>query len=122
MLVTLIAGLCLLVLFVVVELLIAKSGGQPLVDLRLFGNGPFLFSNIANAMVGFSFFGALILSPLYLQDLRGVNAFQSGLLILPLAFAAVLAAIIGGWLVDRFGPRIILFAGLLPDGLFPPGN
>ncbi len=115
-LVTLIVGLGLLVLFVVVELITAKRGGQPLVNLRLFGNGPFLFSNIANAMVGFSFFGALILFPIYLQDLRGVSAFQSGLLTLPLAFAAVLAAVVGGWLVDRFGPRSMLFTGLLLMG------
>ncbi|HEX4206310.1 MAG TPA: MDR family MFS transporter [Ktedonobacteraceae bacterium] len=116
-LVTLAGGFCLLVVFVMVELLTAKRGGQPLVDLRLFANGPFLFSNIANAMVGLSFFGSLILSPIYMQDLRGLSAFQSGLLTLPQAFAAALAAIGGGWIVDRFGVRIMLFPGLVLMGL-----
>src|SRR5712692_4944666 len=95
-LVTLIGGLCLLALFVVVELRTAYRGKQPLIELRLFANGPFLSSNIANALIAFSFFGGLILLPLYLQNLRGLSAFQSGLFTLPLAFAAVLTAIAGG--------------------------
>jgi EmrB/QacA subfamily drug resistance transporter len=116
-LVTLIGGLCLLALLVVVELRTVSRGGQPLVDLRLFANGPFLSSNIANAMISLSFFGSLILTPIYLQDLRGLSAFQSGLFTLPLAFAAVLAAILGGGIVDRFGPRVVLLPGLLLMGL-----
>ncbi len=116
-LVTLVGGLCLLALLVVVELRIGSRGGQPLVDLRLFANGPFLSSNIANAMISLSFFGSLILFPIYLQDLRGLSAFQSGLFTLPLAFASVLAAILGGSIVDRFGPRVVLLPGLVLMGL-----
>jgi len=116
-LVTLIGGLCMLALLIVVELGNVKRGGQPLVDLRLFANGPFLSSNIANAMISFSFFGTMILLPIYLQDLRGLSAFQAGLFTLPLAFAAVLAAIIGGRLVDRFSPRVVLLPGLVLMGL-----
>jgi EmrB/QacA subfamily drug resistance transporter len=116
-LMTLIGGLCLLALLVVVELRTVRRGGQPLVDLRLFANRPFLSSNIANAMISLSFFGSLILVPIYLQDLRGLSAFQSGLFTLPLAFAAVLAAILGGSIVDRFGPRVVLLPGLVLMGL-----
>ncbi len=116
-LVTLIGGLALLALFVTVELRRTRRGKQPLVDLSLFANGPFLSSNLANAMISFSFFGSLILFPIYMQELRGLNAFVSGLYTLPLAFAAVLAAIVGGRLVDRFGPRLMLFPGLVLMGL-----
>ncbi len=116
-LVTLIGGLCLLALFVVVELRTTNRGKQPLVELRLFANGPFLSSNIANALISFGFFGSLILLPIYLQNLRGLSAFESGLFTLPLAFAAVLTAIAGGRVVDRFGPRVVLFPGLVLMGL-----
>jgi DHA2 family multidrug resistance protein len=111
--VTLLGGLGLLALFVVVELRTTHRGKQPLVELRLFANGPFLSSNLANALVSFGFFGGLVLLPIYLQTLRGLTAFQSGLLTLPLAFAAVVAAIVGGRIVDRFGPRIMLFPGIV---------
>lgn len=116
-LVTLIGGLCLLALFVVIELGIARGGKQPLVDLSLFANGPFLVSNIANAMISFSFFGGFILFPIYLQELRSLDAFQAGLFTLPLAFASVLSAVVGGRIVDRFGPRVMLFPGLILLGL-----
>jgi EmrB/QacA subfamily drug resistance transporter len=116
-LVTLIGGVCLLGLFTFVELRIANRGGQPLVDLRLFANGPFLSSNIANALITSGFFGSLILLPIYLQELRGLDAFQSGLFTLPLAFASVLTAIVGGRVVDRYGPRVILLPGLVLMGL-----
>jgi EmrB/QacA subfamily drug resistance transporter len=116
-LVALTGGLCLLALLVFVELRTANRGGQPLVDLRLFANGPFLSSNIANALISFSFFGSMILLPVYTQDLRGLSAFQSGLFTLPLAFAAVLTAIIGGRVVDRLGPRVALIPGLILMGL-----
>jgi EmrB/QacA subfamily drug resistance transporter len=112
-LVTLIGGLCLLVLFIVVEINFVKKGKQPLIELGLFKNGTFLFSNIANALISFGFFGGMILLPIYMQSLRGLNAFQSGLLILPQAFASVLSAIVGGKLIDRFSPRIVLFPGLI---------
>ncbi|GHO58181.1 MDR family MFS transporter [Ktedonobacter robiniae] len=111
-LVTLIGGLGLLALFARVELRLSSCGKRPLVDLSLFANGPFLSSNIANALISFGFFGGLILLPIYMQELRGLNAFESGLYTLPMAFASVLAALIGGRLVDRFGPRVALFPGL----------
>src|SRR5260370_600209 len=52
-----------------------------------------------------------------MQNLRGLSAFQSGLFTLPLAFAAVLAGIVGGRMVDRFGPRVVLLPGLVLMGL-----
>ena len=116
-LVTLIGGLALLALFVTVELRRTRRGKQSLVDLSLFANGPFLSSNLANAMISFSFFGGLILFPIYMQELRGLSAFVAGLYTLPLAFASVLAAIVGGRLIDRFGPHLMLFPGLVLMGL-----
>lgn len=116
-LVTLIGGLCLLALFTVVELRTSIRGRHSLIELRLFANGTFLSSNIANALISFSFFGGLILLPIYLQELRGLNALQAGLLVLPLAGAAVLAALIGGRIVDRFSPHVVLLPGIILMGL-----
>ncbi len=109
----LIAGFLILCLFVVVELRIARRGGQPLVDLRLFANGPFLSSNVTNALMTFAFFGGLFIFPIYLQNLRSLNAFQAGLLLLPQAFASIVAALVGGRLVDRIGVRPVILPGLL---------
>lgn len=106
-------GLVILCLFVIVELLIERRGGRPLVNLRLFANGPFLTSNIANALITFAFFGGIFLFPIYLQNLRSLNAFNAGLLLLPQAFASIVTALIGGRLVDRIGVRIVVLPGLV---------
>ena len=109
----LIGGIVVLVAFVVIELIIANRGGQPLVNLKLFVSEPFLTSNIANVLITFAFFGGLFLLPVYLQNLRGLNAFHAGLLLLPQAFASILTALIGGRIVDRYGVRVVVVPGLL---------
>src|SRR5260370_6907649 len=67
---SLFVGLLSLAIFVTVELVMANRGGQPLLDLRLFANGPFRAGMIANMFVLFPPFLASFLFPLYLQPLR----------------------------------------------------
>lgn len=106
-------GLLSLAIFVTVELVEANRGGQPLLDLRLFANGPFRAGMIANMFVVFSLFGGLFLFPIYLQNIRFQSAFQAGLILLPQALAAMVSTIIGGRLVDRIGVRAVMIPGLL---------
>ena len=110
---SLFVGLLSLAIFVTVELVTANRGGQPLLDLRLFANGPFRAGMIANMLVVFGLFGGLFLFPIYLQNIRFLSAFQAGLILLPQALAAMVCAIIGGRLVDRIGVRAVMIPGLL---------
>ena len=68
---------------------------------------------IASLFLTFIFFGGLFMVPLYLQSLRGLSAFQSGLLLLPQALVSVVVAVIGGRLTDKLGTLPIVVAGLL---------
>ncbi len=108
----LVAGLLALVIFVIVELMTASRGRQPLLDLRIFANGPFATANIANVLVTFALFGGLFLVPIYLQVLRGQTAYEAGLLLLPQALGAMVAVVIGGRLVDRIGVKPVVIPGL----------
>jgi DHA2 family multidrug resistance protein len=110
-------GLISLAIFVAVEFILINRGGQPLLDLRLFANGPFTTSIIAGVFVVFSLFGGLFLFPIYLQYLRGLSAFESGLILLPQALASMVSVIIGGRLVDRIGVRAVMIPGLLILGV-----
>jgi DHA2 family multidrug resistance protein len=110
---TITGGLLVLIIFVITELVIANRGGQPLLDLRLFRNGPFTTSIIASLFVIFSLFGGIFLFPVYLQSLRGLTAFQAGLLLLPQALAAMVSVLVGGKLVDKIGVRAVMIPGLL---------
>ena len=103
----------MLVIFVIVELRIVNRGGYPLLDLRVFANGPFTTSMIASALVTFALYGGLFIIPIYLQNVRGLSAYQAGLLLLPQAFASMVAALVGGRLVDKFGVRPVVIPGLI---------
>jgi EmrB/QacA subfamily drug resistance transporter len=107
------AGLVALLLFVLVELEIIDRGGQPLLNLRILGDRAFTPSIIASSFVTFILFGGLFMVPLYLQSLRGLSPFQTGLLLLPQALASVVVAIVGGRLTDKFGTVPIVLPGLV---------
>ena len=106
-------GLLSLAIFVVVELMTASDGRQPLLDIRLFANGTFTTGNIAFVLVIFSLFGGLFLVPIYLQNLRGQTAYEAGVILLPQAFASMVAVLVGGRLVDRIGVKAVVIPGLL---------
>jgi len=105
-------GVLLLIVFVIVELNTAASGRQPLLDLRVFASLPFTTSTIASVFVTFALYGGLFILPLYLQELRGLSAYQAGLLLLPQAFASMAASLLAGRLVDKLGVRVVVIPGL----------
>ena len=109
----LLVGIIFLALFVTAEIIIVNRGGQPLLDLRLFANGPFRTGMIASVFVIFCLFSGLFIFTIYLQTIRGLSAFQAGLILLPQALASMVSVIVGGRLVDRIGVRAVMIPGLL---------
>lgn len=109
-------GLCLAI-FVFIELNRSSRGKDPLLDLRLFGNGPFSTSMIAFILITFGLFGGIFLLPIYMQDMRGLSAYQAGIVLLPQAIASMAATLIGGWLVDKIGVKAVVIPGLIIMGI-----
>ena len=97
-----------LVAFGIVELFVAKA---PLLDLRLFAKPVFLNASLIGYVSVIALFGAEFLMPLYLQALRGLSAFQTGLVLLPLALTGGLSVTLAGRLYDRLGPRPLVAVG-----------
>ena len=85
---------------------------EPLLDLRFFRSVPFS-SAIGIALCAFSCFAAfLFLNALYLQQVRGLPAFRTGLYTLPLAVMIMVTAPLSGRMVGSRGPRpSLLIAG-----------
>jgi EmrB/QacA subfamily drug resistance transporter len=90
---------------------------EPLIDLRFFHSVPFTSATvIAVAMFG-AFSGFLFLNALYLQEVRGMAAFETGLYTLPLALMTMICSPISGRLLGRFGARpSLLIAGACVAG------
>ena len=106
-------GVLALAIFVAIELSIIRREGQPLLDLRVFGVGSFTSANLANICITFALFGGLFIIPIYLQNLRGLSAYQTGLILIPQALGSITSSLIGGRLVDRLGVRAVIIPGLL---------
>jgi EmrB/QacA subfamily drug resistance transporter len=105
-------GFFSLATFVVVELVTIRQNRQPLLDLRIFGVRSFTGGNIAMMTVVFALFGGQFMVPLYLQNLRGLSAYDAGLVLLPQAFGSMVASLIGGRLVDKLGVKAVVLPGL----------
>ena len=83
---------------------------EPLIDVRFFRSAPFSSATLI-AICSFSAFsGFLFLNALYLQEVRGLSAFHTGLCTLPLALATILCSPLSGRLVGAYGTRPSLLA------------
>jgi EmrB/QacA subfamily drug resistance transporter len=86
---------------------------EPLIDLRFFRSVPFTSATVIAVCSFGSFAGFVFLNALYLQEVRGLPAFTTGLYTLPLALTMIVCSPISGRMVGRFGARPSLtLAGL----------
>lgn len=84
-----------------------------LLDLRVFGSRDFTLSILQMALLSAGFFGATTVVPLLLQHAMGLNAAESGLVVLPGAVAMGALAPLIGRVYDSRGPRVLLVPGAI---------
>src|SRR5262249_2780211 len=101
-------GVALLAAMIAVELKLE----QPMLKLRLLQNRMFRTGNLAMFTSTGGLMGLLFLLPLYLQELRGLTAFQSGLATFPGAIGMVLMMQFTSRIYGRVGPRRLMVTGL----------
>ena len=93
--------------------IIQKRSREPLMPLRIFKTPNLLASNIVMALLGAAWIPMWFFLNLYLQQVQGYGAFESGLALLPMT-AAIMALMIGASsrLIRRLGLKHSLVAGL----------
>jgi EmrB/QacA subfamily drug resistance transporter len=96
------------VLFLYVE----PRRAQPLLDMRLFKIRLFSAGNVSQLLYSLGFGSLSLVMILYLQVIRGFDAFTAGLLFLPLDVAFVSIGPISGKLSDRYGTRGLATLGM----------
>jgi EmrB/QacA subfamily drug resistance transporter len=101
-------ALIFLTSFVLIEL----SHSDPLIDLRILKYLPFTLSMLISVITTFAMFGGVFLIPLYMQNLRGLTAMETGLLMFPSAIATGIMMPISGRLFDRYGAKWLTISGL----------
>lgn len=95
--------------FIITESLVRER----ILDLSLFKYRIFTVSMLISAIRSVALFGGVFLLPLFLQQLKGLTAIQSGLILLPGSLIIALALPIVGWLSDKSSPRFLCFIGML---------
>jgi MFS transporter, DHA2 family, multidrug resistance protein len=86
---------------------------RPAVDLSILRNVRFSAATLMGGVMGAGLSGVLFILPLFLQNLLGYTAMDSGLALMPRSLAMLVAMPVAGRLYNRTGPRLMVGAGLL---------
>ncbi|MEU7135314.1 MFS transporter [Streptomyces sp. NPDC046261] len=113
-LLTLIAGVVLLVAFVVVE----SRAAEPLVSLPMLRRRTVAWGNLAGLTTFAMMTSVIFLLTLYLQEVLELSAVRTGLVFGVLGVFAALSGIAAPRIIARFGSRTTLVAGLLVQAGF----
>ena len=95
----------------------ALRARHPLLQLRLYRRPTFSSASIAMFCLGAALFGAMILLPLYWQEVRHESVVDTGLLTSPQGLGMALIMPISGKLTDRFGGGPLALIGVLITAL-----
>jgi EmrB/QacA subfamily drug resistance transporter len=106
--VPIVAGLVLIAVFV----RHALRAANPLLDLRLYRRRSYSAASVTTFWLGASLFGAMILLPLYYQQVRAQSIVDTGLLLGPQGLGMAFVMPVVGLLTDRFGGGPLALGGV----------
>ncbi|MEU7875556.1 DHA2 family efflux MFS transporter permease subunit [Dactylosporangium sp. NPDC049140] len=106
-------GSVLLVAFVLWAL---RRRGAALVDLEVLRSRPTWAASALMFLSGASLYGAMLLLPLYWQELRGYEALGAGLLLIPQGVGSLLSRPAAARLLDRVSARAVAIVGFVLVG------
>ena len=103
-----IVGTVFIIFFILRELRMKA----PMLNLEVLKYPTYTLTTIINMIVMMSLYGGMILLPLYLQNLRGFSALDSGLLLLPGALVMGALGPVAGKLLDTIGIKPLAIFGI----------
>lgn len=101
-------GIIFIILLVIRELRMKA----PMLNLEVLKFPTFTLTTVINMVVMMSLYGGMILLPIYLQNLRGFSALDSGLLLLPGSLIMGLLGPFAGKLLDTIGLKPLAIFGI----------
>lgn len=107
-LVSLTIGLIFIIIFAYRQLHLE----EPLLELRVFGCKQFVLSTFVGSMVFMMMIGVEMVLPMYIQNIRGEDAFHSGLTLFPGALLIGVMMPIAGNIYDKYGAHRLALTGL----------
>lgn len=98
----------IMVIFSVIFYRIEKSCPEPIVDFKFFKIGTFVNTLTNNFVVFMGMMGGIFLIPVFASTYLGLNATETGLLFMPMAFMMMIASPLGGHFAGKVQPRYII--------------
>lgn len=92
---------------------VEKGKDNPIIDLSLFKNFPFMLSQIISVFLTVGLMGGMFLLPIFFQNIQRMSAIDTGILLMPQAIAMALCMPIAGKLFDKLGPIPVGLVGLI---------
>ena len=102
-----------LVSFVQIE----RRRRSPMLDLSLFRSGTYAGANVAMLLVALAMFGVFFFVSLYMQNVLGYSAVQTGAAFLPMTVLIILVAPFAGKASDKYGSRWLMTIGMVLLGV-----
>lgn len=103
----LIVGAILLIAFTIVELRVK----DPVMDVRLFRSYTFTMANVLIWATTAVLFGSIFLLPLFFENVQGLTAEATGVILISQGLAMAVGLAISGKLYNAVGPRILAVVG-----------
>lgn len=107
-LVPLVGGVLLLVAFCLYEL----RQPHPLINIRIFRDVAFTAAMLMSVLVVIALFGVVLLMPLFLQQVQGYGALDTGVILAAQGIGALISMPLSGVLTDRLGAAKVVPVGL----------
>lgn len=101
-----------LVAFLAWQRRLKATGGEPLMDLALFGSRSFAMGSIVAFIYGSALFGSTYLLPVYMQLALGLSPSYVGAILLPAGLVLAVTIPLVGRLADRQTTRALVSIGL----------
>ncbi|WP_342542399.1 MDR family MFS transporter [Paenisporosarcina sp. FSL H8-0542] len=105
---TITVGVVSLVTFILRQLKLS----EPLLEFRIYKHPMFALSSAISIVLSISMFSAMILMPIYVQTIKGISPFDSGLLMLPGALVMGFMSPVTGKLFDKYGAKVLAITGM----------
>ncbi|GAB3965403.1 MFS transporter [Actinoallomurus acanthiterrae] len=101
-------SIALLILFLVRE----RMARQPLLPLGLFRSVSLSVGVVLMMLMAFAMFGAMFFLTFYLQSVHGLTPVSTGVRLLPMMLAMMVASPVAGGVISKVGPRVPLVVGM----------
>jgi EmrB/QacA subfamily drug resistance transporter len=106
-------GFAILALFGIWEYRLEQRGGTPIVSMRIFRNTAFVSGATITGLLMLAQNGVVFSMPVFLQAVKQLDAFHTGLTLLPMSLALLIVSPLAATLTKRIPHKRLIQAGIV---------